>query len=593
MAGNILRRSILIKVLVTFLLVVFPLYFLGILIYRQGLDTIREGIASSMKAREEFFMSTLGKDIEHIKALEYGLVIDNNLTRLAVIPQSLDDIGRYQAIVQLQQKLSSFISSSPIIGNIKVHMKLIDRTVSPRGVDPLDKDYFRKLFSAVSTSDSGLVFLEDRIFLKTVFPWPEFSDDRDVLFMVDIELSVPAVSESLSKIRDTYSGGVFLYSGSGEKIIASKSKGGIPGEVLDYVFSSGAAADGRSDSQVSVRVDGRPYLVVVTYSQNLDQGLCAFAPEAEIFARMRGHSLWFIVFSAMALSLIVLYSITTYKIIYEPLRVMVGAFRKLKEGDFSIRIDHRQSDEFKDLFEGFNEMTRELKDFIDKSYSQTILVQKAELRQLQSQINPHFLYNTFFMLYNIAKAEGSETTAELTRRLGTYYQFVTRSSADEVTLEREIEHAKIYADIQALRYSNRVRVDFAEAPPGLAELRVPRLILQPVIENAIEHGLKDKLEDARLSVAFARRGNTLELIVEDNGDGATENELEEICARIEAMDGEWGQSGHTALVNIHKRLRLRFGGGSGLRLERITGGGTRAVLAVELPPEFASAGEGL
>jgi two-component system, sensor histidine kinase YesM len=159
---------------------------------------------------------------------------------------------------------------------------------------------------------------------------------------------------------------------------------------------------------------------------------------------------------------------------------------------------------------------------------------------------------------------------------------VTRSSDDEVTLAREVEHARVYADIQELRYVNRVRIDFDEPPPAYAELAVPRLILQPLIENAIEHGLPARVEDAWCAVRFHADPRGLSIAVEDNGAGISDEAYTSLMA---CLEGGGRDSDHTALSNINRRIRLKFGRGSGLTVERPRGGGVTATIriAVEAP----------
>ena len=163
-------------------------------------------------------------------------------------------------------------------------------------------------------------------------------------------------------------------------------------------------------------------------------------------------------------------------------------------------------------------MVKELKTLIEQSYKQKILVQRAEMKQLQSQINPHFLYNSFFILNTMARTEDYENIEKFTEQLGRYFQFITRSAADEVPLEKEVEHARVYTEIQAMRYSNRIKAYFEELPEEFWGIVVPRLILQPIIENAFEHGLGMVKKNGILTVSFEKLQNGLHIIIENNGE---------------------------------------------------------------------------
>ena len=160
-----------------------------------------------------------------------------------------------------------------------------------------------------------------------------------------------------------------------------------------------------------------------------------------------------------------------------------------------------------------------------------MMVQRAELKQLQSQINPHFLYNSFFILHSMAKVGDLERIEEFTLMIGEYFRFITRNGEDFVALEDETRHSRMYTEIQKLRFSRRIKVQFGDLPEGLERVRVPKLIFQPIIENAYEHSL-ERTEEGCLSVAFHRTGGFLQIIVENSGD-ISDQEIEQLRKRLD------------------------------------------------------------
>ncbi|MOA17245.1 Sensor histidine kinase YpdA [compost metagenome] len=219
-----------------------------------------------------------------------------------------------------------------------------------------------------------------------------------------------------------------------------------------------------------------------------------------------------------------------------------------------------------------------MKSLIDQVYKQRILTQKAELKQLQSQINPHFLYNSFFILNTMTRLRDYDQVERFANQLGEYYQFVTRNQSDEVPLAREVQHARVYTEIQEMRFVNRVSVSFGDLPEDWGHVMVPRLILQPLIENAFEHGLEKKSKDGQLDVRFEREGRIVRLIVEDNGEWIDNEGIDRMNRSLETLeDGE-----KTALINIHQRIRLKFGPDSGLAVTRSDSGGVKATVTIEI-----------
>lgn len=195
------------------------------------------------------------------------------------------------------------------------------------------------------------------------------------------------------------------------------------------------------------------------------------------------------------------YSYTTYRLVKNPINKIVESFRRLEQGALDVNIQFKASDEFNYLYEEFNTMVDCLNTLIDNNYKQQIYIQKAELKQLQSQINPHFLYNSYFILRRMILDRDFENAENLSNYLGTYFQYITRNVMEGVTLQKEMEHAISYARIQQMRFSERMAVEFGEVPPKYRNLIVPRLIMQPILENSIEHGLNRSAKEG-LFVSF-------------------------------------------------------------------------------------------
>ncbi|MDF2835459.1 MAG: signal transduction histidine kinase, LytS, partial [Paenibacillus sp.] len=324
----------------------------------------------------------------------------------------------------------------------------------------------------------------------------------------------------------------------------------------------------------AVDLSNMRYYYVQASSDKLELSLYRFIPERVFREPLDRFYAWAWIFLSLSLAIIAIYALSTYKFIHKPLLTFVKSFRRMENGDLDIYIDHASKDEFRYLYGRFNQMVANLRSLIDQAYKQKILAQKAELKQLQSQINPHFLYNSFFILNTMAKTGDTERIEQFTTLLGEYFQFVTRNASDNVPLGQEIRHARMYTEIQELRFSRRIRVDFQPLPAGWDALLVPRLIVQPIIENAFEHSLEKKARDGVISVRFEGDEEEKRIIVEDNGERLT---VEDLARMRERLGGEEEQGEITGMVNIHRRIRMTFGGG-GLSIARSGLGGLQATL---------------
>ena len=224
-------------------------------------------------------------------------------------------------------------------------------------------------------------------------------------------------------------------------------------------------------------------------------------------------------------------------------------------------------------------MVENTKNLIEQVYEQKILSQRSELKQLQSQINPHFLYNSFFIISLSARRGDMEFVERFTAQLGQYFQFIVKNDRDLIPLSEEIAYAKLYADIQMTRFSNRVAIKIEEAPEQYKSMLVPRLIVQPLIENALAYGLEKKKKDGRLHIFFREENNFFVIYVEDNGDFITEETLETMRAKLKENTTGTKMSG---LFNIHRRLEIQYENESGLFFSKLPEGGLQVKLKIRI-----------
>ena len=204
------------------------------------------------------------------------------------------------------------------------------------------------------------------------------------------------------------------------------------------------------------------------------------------------------------------------------------------------------------------------------------LTQQAQLKQLQAQINPHFLYNTYFMLSRKITRMDYDGAEEISKHLGHYFKYLTRDGSDSLPLRQEVEHAKSYAAIQQNRFSDRITVQFDDLPEVYAGLIVPRLIIQPLLENSFGHGLEKLEHDGLLRLRYTGDTQNLNITVEDNGKDAADETIETLR---ESLDDPNVQE-VTGLINIHRRLKIYFHGKAGLDIQRSELGGIAVTIFI-------------
>ena len=261
-----------------------------------------------------------------------------------------------------------------------------------------------------------------------------------------------------------------------------------------------------------------------------------------------------------------------------PIRELVVKIDRVKEGDFTEEDTVYPGDEIGALNQEFDEMSRRLKRLIEEVYTTKIKEQEAELNALIAQINPHFLYNTLDSIHWMAIKNRDYSVGEQLEALAAIFRHVLNRGEDCVTIASEVEFIQNYMAIMESRFGRRVKIQI-QTEPGLEKVMIPKLIIQPLVENGILHGLEPKKEGGTILITIAEREKKLVIAVEDDGVGADEAEI------VKKMkDGDGGKDTF-ALKNIDDRIRLRYGNSYGLRFESKPGEGTRVLVVMPLEEE--------
>ena len=222
-----------------------------------------------------------------------------------------------------------------------------------------------------------------------------------------------------------------------------------------------------------------------------------------------------------------------------------------------------------------------------KSYEQEILIKQANITALQAQINPHFLYNALECIRAQAIKEGSEEIAAVTQALSRFFRYNISSMSNLITLKEELDNVKNYMLIQQYRFKDRISIetDYDAEDTEIMETLLPKLVLQPIIENSIVHGFKDITRDAVIKIKIDKTENHVDIVISDNGTGMKLEKLNELKQRMhsqfEGMENESEGNG-IALPNVNRRLELFFGKGYGINLYSCPGEGTDVELFLPL-----------
>ncbi len=274
---------------------------------------------------------------------------------------------------------------------------------------------------------------------------------------------------------------------------------------------------------------------------------------------------------SMFLCLLVAEAMSAY--LTMPIRKLSKAMKKAESGDLSARVDTNRKDELGQLGRNYNKMAGELQNYMELEIQKQKELDERTIAMMQAQLNPHFLYNTLDTMKWTAKTKGVPEIATLSSSLAIILRMAI-SGKKFVKLEDEINLVNYYITIQKIRFSGNFSFDI-EVPIELEDCIVPKLILQPVVENAIVHGLRDKA-GGQVFVNIYDNEGTLTIEVSDDGVGIADEEIKRIEERNHKQE-----EGHLGLYNVDTIIRLYYGDDYGIRARRLPEGGS--MITVLLP----------
>lgn len=279
-------------------------------------------------------------------------------------------------------------------------------------------------------------------------------------------------------------------------------------------------------------------------------------------------------FFACTIVFIIVAILMANKLIF-PIKVLQSAMSDIQPDGLSSYVHINTRDEFEELGSSYNHMLSQLRLFIKKSYNQEIQHLHAEFRALQSQINPHFLYNALESINSMAQIKHQPEISRMTCCLADMFRYTTQQTEKRIPLKLEIQHVKNYFQLQSISCDNKVSLQY-KIPDRLLDYTVPKMILQPIIENCFNHAFDSQNLQIVLSADLDHQ--TLLIRIVDNGKGVAIEKLKEIQKKLQQEDLCCDQGTSIGLQNINKRLKMLYHPDSGLEIFSNAGEGTTILL---------------
>ena len=286
-----------------------------------------------------------------------------------------------------------------------------------------------------------------------------------------------------------------------------------------------------------------------------------------------------LIVAAIFITLVVLFlSYFIPQSITRPIRQLSEATDQVAKGDLSVRTTVNAGSDVMLLSESLNTMIDKINQLLEQVKQEQIHLRDAELELLQAQINPHFLYNTLDTIVWLAEAGDQKKVVSMVGSLSKFFRTSLNQGKDIISIEEELQHVRSYLEIQQIRYQDILEYEI-DVPQELGMYRIPKITIQPLVENALYHGIKNKRGLGTISITGEKAEDCFYLYVTDNGIGMGEKRLQQIKDRIGQNAPDENEI--YGLYNVNERIRLKFGQEYGISIKSVHMEGTQ--VSIRLP----------
>lgn len=327
------------------------------------------------------------------------------------------------------------------------------------------------------------------------------------------------------------------------------------------------------------RISGKPYYYGELKDEAIGWVIREYTPRGEVMREI--YRVQIMLFSIILIMLGILILLMNWFSNYltEPIRNLQTKMQEVKKENFDVVVETDRKDELGELGQTFNEMTGRIKTLIEEDYQSKLLLRETEYKFLRAQINPHFLYNTLDAISWMASMGGNKDVSRMSVSLGKILRWSISNTDNIVFLREETDNVEDYLAIQRTRYGETLQYVIAiEAPEK--EMLVPKMILQPLVENALIHGLEPKDGNKSLVLKAVSGEEGLTIILKDNGVGMTEEKIKHVLSGKENEENPDSQHG-VGIYNVHQRIQMNYGEQYGLHIISKLGEGTE--IQITLP----------
>lgn len=590
------------KLMATFIfLLVIQLIFLSISHYRLKRQTVLELGQNDMYTIVQKNNELLDAKLTRVREMIQGFMMDMDAYDILSKVDKTDKVAILTADMQLREILEKYFAQSNDVYSVMLVTSYFTFGTASSANSEHAKDFIP--FKAFPRTELYRVAMEGEGKTRWI-PTYSFAEMFDIDYLKDKAFGYSRLFSAVTLMNGFYTQDAVFRQLDEKPVLVVNFKASLFGDVFEGSLPTDDAVyfvvdrngnviyhpeeslitsrvdlpglDGLFEKQRGVEMleaDQETYLAAFALSGITDWLSVALIPPKSLLSTMLARSITNAVILAAGISVVCIgMSVILSRMITEPFRAMIRAINNTGEGRFQIRFEEKGSCEFKVVMRKFTEMNENIHRLIQENYQREIREKEAQIRALNLQLDPHFMYNTLNMVSLMALEKEEYEISDIVVSLSNMMKYLIRNDTPLVPFETDLMYLKSYIKIMTMRFENAFEVEY-DIDETLLPLPVPKFFLQPLVENAFVHGFEQGKRRGRVRIACSLSDGYALFAVEDNGCGISEEKLE----MIRRGDANVG------LMNVNERIKAYFGDPFGLSIDSKPGEGTRVTICLPGP----------
>jgi two-component system, sensor histidine kinase YesM len=399
-----------------------------------------------------------------------------------------------------------------------------------------------------------------------------YTPDKTPLGILLVDLNFNIIEDLCKNIHQGKSGYIFIVDESGRIIYHPEQQliyNNLKMEMIDKVITT-------SDGSFVINDGGIKKIYTIKSLQDPRWKIVGVTYLNELIENKDRIQLYYVILGVISVFIIVIISIFISRKISKPIKDLRSSIKEVENGNFDININVQSTNEIGELEKDFKIMIFKIKDLMKQILKEQDQKRIIELKALQDQINPHFLYNTLDSIIWLAANKKNKAVLDMTSALSKLFRIGISRGDQIITIENEIEHITSYLTIQKMRYKDKFDYSITVSP-DIMQMKTVKLILQPIVENAIYHGIKNKKGKGHIGITGEKKEDEIVFLVMDDGVGMTKEKIDRLFLPKKTDSNPSG----IGINNVNDRIRLYFGSKYGIGCTSSVDKGT--VIEIHLP----------